>query len=77
MTKEIIESRFFLQIEDTYAAPPGAIEAYTEAIKWSLGLPTTDKTYAGARLYPSEKNDLKGFFVEKYIREFNRSSDQL
>lgn len=75
MGKEIVDSRFFLKIDDSVAAPPGAVEAYFEAKRWSLGIPTTDKVYAGASLYPGEKDGIKGFFVEKYFREFSRSSN--
>ena len=73
MPKEVIESIFFLQIEDTYAAPPGAVKAYIEAKKWSLGIPTTDRVYAGASLHPGEKKGFRGFYVEKYLEEFSRS----
>ena len=67
MNKEAIESRFFLKIDDSIVAPPGAEEAYFEARRWSEGIRRSKKAYAGASLYPGEKDGKRGFFVQKII----------
>ena len=75
MKKEIVDSSFIKT--DSPTAPFEVLYAYAEAKEWSDGILTTEEKYTGAGFHRGEKDGIKGFFVEKYIREFNRSSDQL
>ena len=74
MNKEAIESRFFLKIDDSIVAPPGAEEAYFEARRWSEGIPTTNKAYAGLvciqeRRMEKEDFSCRRLFIQKQIDE--------